>query len=147
MIIFFGLPHKGRNERETFHKHIYYTYNTYKQGQSIMQFTGKKSKTIRPTKAMFKHLTSFYFTDWRHKHTYKSPKKRKPPFLRPVNLLRHSPRPHSQVHLRPPAAPPVRVSHQQAAPGHERGNERGGRERESSLADQPSRGESIREEK
>ena len=56
-------------------------------------------------------------TDWRHKHTYKSPKKREPPFLRPVNLLRHSPRPHSQVHLRPPAAPPVRVSHQPAAPG------------------------------
>ena len=42
-------------------------------------------------------------------------------------------RTHSQVHLRPPAAPPVRVSHQQATPGHERGNERGGRERESVL--------------
>ena len=64
-----------------------------------------------------------------------------------MNLLRHSPRPHSQVHLRPPAAPPVRGSHQQAAPGHWRGNERGGRERESVRADQPSRGESIREEK
>ena len=82
---------------------------------------------------MFKHLTSFYFTDWCHKHTYKSPKKREPPFLRPVNRLRHSPCPHSQVHLRPPAAPPVRVSHQQAAPGYGRGNERGGRERESVL--------------
>jgi len=31
--------------------------------------------------------------------------------------------------------------------GHERGNERGGRERESSRADEPSRGESIRDEK
>ena len=96
---------------------------------------------------MFKHLNRFYLSDWRHKHTYKSPKKREPPFLRPVNRLRHSPCPHSQVHLRPPAVPPVRVSHQQAAPGYGRGNERGGRERESVRADQPSRGESIREEK
>ena len=98
-----------------------------------MQFTGKKSKAIRPTKAMFKHLNRFYLSDWHHKHTYKSPKKRKPPFLRPVNLLRHSPRLHSQVHVRSPAAPPVRVSHQQAVPGHGCGNERGGRERESVL--------------
>ena len=82
---------------------------------------------------MFKHLTSFYFMDWHHKHTYKSPKKREPPFLRPVNRLRHSPCPLSQVHLRPPAAPPVHVSHQQATPGHGRGNERGGSERESVL--------------
>jgi len=101
----------------------------------------KKSKAIRPTKAMFKHLNRFYLSDWRHKHTYKSPKKREPPFLRPVNRLRHSPCPHSQVHLRPPAAPPVRVSHQQAAPG-ERARRKGARV---SFADQPSRGESIRE--
>ena len=50
--------------------------------------------------------------------------------MRPVNCLRHSPFPLSQVHLRPPAAPSVCVSHQQASLGHERGTERGGRERE-----------------
>ena len=47
-----------------------------------------------------------------------------------MNPLRHSLCPHSQIHLRPLAAPSVRVSLQQASPGHERGNERGGRERE-----------------
>ena len=30
---------------------------------------------LKPTKTMYKHLFSFYLTDWRHKHTYKSPKK------------------------------------------------------------------------
>ena len=78
---------KGRNETghnltSTFNAHI-------KQGQSIMQFTGKKSKTIRPTKAMFKHLTRFYLTDWRHKHTYKSPKKRRTSLVVAVESSSH----------------------------------------------------------
>jgi len=89
-----------------------------------------EAKVIRPTKAMYKHLISFTCrTGATNTHT-KAQRKEEPPLLRPVNRLRHSPCPLSQVHLRPPAAPSVRVSHQQAAPGHERGNERGGRERE-----------------
>ena len=79
---------------------------------------------------MYKHLISFTCrTGATNTHT-KAQRKEAPPLLRPVNRLRHSPCPLSQVHLRPPAAPSVRVSHQQASLGHERGNERGGRERE-----------------
>ena len=92
---------------------------------------------------MYRHLNRFTSrTGATNTHT-KAQRKENLPF----SAGEPSPRPHSQVNHRPPAAPPVRVSHQQAALGHEHGNERGGRERELVRADQPSRGESIREEK
>ena len=89
------------------------------------------SAELKPTKAMYKHLFSFYLTDWRHKHTYKSPKKRRdfswwpssppPPTVSVVvpgcdlsrgrRTLSGTPRPGAQVHhTTGAAASPVRAS-------------------------------------
>ena len=80
-----------------------------------MQFTGKY-KTIRPTtsKDLFtaQSLTQFLLgRTWRHSMHTKIKGKERTSLSWPVNPLRHSPRPDTQVHhTAGPAAPSVRVS-------------------------------------
>ena len=59
------------------------TFNSRKHGRHVFYNHSNNNAELKLTKAMYKHLISFYLTDWRHKHTYKSPKKRKegPPLL------------------------------------------------------------------
>ena len=119
---------------------------------TYLQSRQKQYADLQPNKSNLQALNQIYFTDKRHKHTYKTPKKRKEkrdlpcwpssPPLPTVSLfapgsglprgrrtLSGTPRLDAQVHHRPHCGASRPRLYHQAAPGHERGNERGGRER------------------